>query len=165
MHRHSYRGRKLGRERDERRKLLKNLATSLILEQEIVTTFPKAKEVLPYTERLITKAKKGGLHNRRHIISALLREDAAHKLVDEIAPQLSKRDSGFLRLRRRVGLRSGDGSELASVSFVDELTAPEANQEHGQTTSKNVSTLAKKKIPAKKPTNTAKVKTAKAASK
>lgn len=130
MHRHGYVGRKLGRKRDERQLLIKNLATSLILEGEVTTTLPKAKAMLPYTERLITKAKHSKLHLRRQIVAGLLRDDAASKLVDTIAPQL-KRDSGFLRLKR-AGWRRGDHAELAKVSFVDSIkgeTKPEKKVE------------------------------------
>lgn len=127
MHRHSYQGRKFGRERDQRRALLKGLATQLIEHHSIETTLPKAKEVLPYVEVLITKAKKGGLHNRRQIIGDLTTIDAAHKLMDEIAPQLTARDSGHLRVVR-TRVRVGDSAQLARVEFVDKLTSnvPEA---------------------------------------
>ncbi len=121
MHRHGYKGRKFGRERDQRRALIKSLADSLILHESIETTLPKAKEVVPYVEQLITKAKKGDLHNRRLIIADLMTLEAAHKLVDSIAPKLSGRNSGHLRIKRSV-LRRGDNAQLARVSFVDDLT-------------------------------------------
>jgi large subunit ribosomal protein L17 len=122
MHRHSYQGRKFHRERDQRRALLKNLADSLIKHESIETTLPKAKEVVPYVEKLITKAKKADLHNRRQIISSLDTIESAHKLVDDIAPKLTARDSGHLRVER-TRLRRGDNSQLAKVSFVDDLKA------------------------------------------
>ncbi len=122
MHRHGYKGRKFGRERDQRRALLKGLADSLIKYETIETTLPKAKELVPYTERLITKAKKGDLHNRRQIISRLQTLDSAHKLVDVIAPKLAGRTSGHLRIERTT-MRRGDNAQLARVSFVDDLTA------------------------------------------
>jgi large subunit ribosomal protein L17 len=125
MHRHGYQGRKLRRERDQRRALIKGLATSLIEYGSIETTLPKAKEVVPYVEVLITKAKKGDLHNRRQVIAALSTLDAAYKLVDEIAPQLSGRTSGHLRIKR-TRARVGDNAQLARISFVDELTATPA---------------------------------------
>jgi large subunit ribosomal protein L17 len=121
MHRHGYKGRKFGRERDQRRALLKSLAESLIKYESIETTLPKAKEIVPYTEKLITKAKKGDLHNRRQIIARLQTLDSAHKLVDEIAPKLGARVSGHLRIERTV-LRRGDNTQMARVSFVDDLT-------------------------------------------
>jgi large subunit ribosomal protein L17 len=122
MHRHGYQGKKFGRERDPRRALIKSLADSLVLRESIQTTLPKAKELSSYTEKLITKAKKGGLHNRRQIISSLATKEAAHKLVDEIAPKLGKRNSGYLRIERE-GLRRGDNAQLARISFVDDLSA------------------------------------------
>jgi large subunit ribosomal protein L17 len=120
MHRHGYQGRKLGRERDARQALIKGLAESLIVHESIETTLPKAKEVVPYVEKLITKAKKGDLHSRRQIISSLHTLESAHKLVDELAPKLKGRTSGHLRIES-TRLRRGDNSQLARVSFVDDL--------------------------------------------
>lgn len=122
MHRHGYKGRKLGRERDQRRALLKGLATSLVIHTKIETTLPKAKELVRYIEKIITKAKKGDLHNRRMVIAALSTRDAAYKLVDEIAPQLTARNSGHVRVTR-TRLRTGDGAQMATIEFVDELKA------------------------------------------
>lgn len=122
MHRHGYQGRKLHRERDQREALIKGLADSLIKYESIETTLPKAKEVLPYVEKLITKAKKGDLHNRRQVISGLQTIASAHKLVDEIAPKLKGRNSGHLKIEK-TRLRRGDNAQLAKVSFVDDLTA------------------------------------------
>lgn len=121
MHRHGYKGRKFGRERDQRKALIKGLATSLVLHGSIETTLEKAKELRPYAEVLITKAKKGDLHNRRQVIAGLSTLEAAYKLVDEIAPQLGKRDSGYLRIKR-TRARVGDNAQLARISFVDELS-------------------------------------------
>lgn len=120
MHRHGYKGRKLHRERDQREALIKGLADSLIKYESIETTLPKAKEIVPYVEKLITKAKKGDLHNRRQVISGLQTLESAHKLVDEIAPKLKGRNSGHLRIER-TRLRRGDNAQLARVSFVDDL--------------------------------------------
>jgi large subunit ribosomal protein L17 len=120
MHRHGYQGRKFHRERDQRNALIKGLADSLVKYESIETTLPKAKEVVPYVEKLITKAKKGDLHNRRQIISGLQTLESAHKLVDEIAPKLKGRASGHLRIEKTV-LRRGDNAQLARVSFVDDL--------------------------------------------
>lgn len=120
MHRHGYIGRKFGRKRDQRRALLKGLATSLVMHGKIETTLPKAKEMVRYIEKLITKAKKGDLHNRRQVIAALSTQNAAFKLVDEIAPQLKGRTSGHVRVER-TRLRVGDGAQMATIAFVDEL--------------------------------------------
>lgn len=120
MHRHGYKGRKFHRGRDQRRALIKSLAESLIVHESIETTWPKAKEVVPYVERLITKAKRGDLHNRRQVISGLQTIDSAHKLVDDIAPKLGGRNSGHLRVER-LQARRGDNTMMARVSFVDDL--------------------------------------------
>lgn len=138
MHRHGYQGRKFHRERDQREALIKSLAESLVIYESIETTLPKAKEVVPYIEKLITKAKKGDLHSRRQVISGLQTISSAHKLVDDIAPKLKGRNSGHLRIERTV-LRRGDNAQLARVSFVDDLKeAP-------------VAKAAKVEAPAKKP--------------
>ena len=121
MHRHGYKGRKFNRERDQREALIESLADSLIIYESIETTLPKAKEVLPYMEKLITKAKAGGLHNRRQIISSLQTNKSAHKLVDELVPRLAGRTSGHLRIEK-TSLRRGDNAQMARVSFI--LIAP-----------------------------------------
>lgn len=161
MHRHGYKGRKFGRERDQRRALMKGLASNFVLHESIVTTVPKAKELVPYMEKLITKAKKGDLHNRRLVISKMANVESAHKLVDEIAPKLTARDSGHLRITRE-GARRGDNTEMARVSFVDDLSAaaPKAvakKEEAPKAEAKKAVAKAPakkadvKKVPAKKP--------------
>jgi large subunit ribosomal protein L17 len=142
MHRHGYQGRKLHRERDQRRALIKSLADSLVKYESIETTLPKAKEVVPYLEALITKAKKGDLHNRRQVLSGLQTVASAHKLVDEIAPKLKGRTSGHLRIVK-TGPRRGDNAQLARVSFVDDLLAAPV--------AKPVATTTDKPAPADKP--------------
>ncbi|HSX00065.1 MAG TPA: 50S ribosomal protein L17 [Patescibacteria group bacterium] len=138
MHRHGYKGRKLHRERDQRNALVKGLADSLVKYESIETTLPKAKEVVPYVEKLITKAKKGDLHNRRQVISELQTVASAHKLVDEIAPKLMGRNSGHLRIEK-TAMRRGDNAQMARISFVDDLKeAP-------------VAKAAEKKVAAKEP--------------
>lgn len=154
MHRHGYQGRKLHRERDQRRALIKSLAESLIKYQSIETTLPKAKEVVPYVERLITKAKKGDLHNRRQVISSLQTVESAHKLVDEIAPKLTGRVSGHLRIER-LQTRRGDNASLARISFVDDLakeTPTAAKPAEKKATASAKKPAAVKKTPAKKET-------------
>ena len=120
MHRHGYKGRKFGRERDQRRALMKGLATSLVEHGRIETTLPKAKELKRHIEKIITKAKQGDLAGRRQVIAALSTRAAAYKLVDEIAPQLAHRTSGHVRVER-TRLRVGDGAQMAIIEFVDEL--------------------------------------------
>lgn len=121
MHRHGYTGRKFGRERDQRRALLRGLAVSLIEHGNIETTLPKAKDLRPMVEKLVSKARKGDLHNRRQIVSTLNSVTAAHKLVDQIAPAM-QRTSGYLRITRTT-LRRGDNTQMAQISFVDDISA------------------------------------------
>lgn len=149
MHRHGYKGKKFGRQRDQRQALIKGLADSLVLNESIETTLAKAKVAVSYTEKLITKAKKGGLHNRRQIMSSLNTVKAAHKLVDELAPKLSSRSSGYLRIEKG-GLRRGDGVQLAKVSFVDDLKAKTPVKKTAGTSPKAATT----KKPAAKKTTT-----------
>ena len=125
MHRHGYVGRKFGRETDQRSALLKGLVTSLFEKGSIETTLPKAKELRPVAEALISKAIAGGLHNRRQIIAALSVLNVAHKLVDEIAPKVKDRKGGYLRIKL-TRVRVGDNAQMARVSFVDDLTTKPA---------------------------------------
>jgi len=152
MHRHSYVGRKFGRERDQRKALLKGLATSLVEHGKIETTYPKAKELIRYIEKVITKAKKGTLQGRRQVIAALSTQAAAMKLVDEIVPQISGRNSGHVRVER-TKIRVGDGTQMATIAFVDELTStptviqatevtPKASESAKKTTVKKVKATA-----------------------
>lgn len=123
MHRHGYKGRKFGRETDQRLALVRGLQCSLIRYQTITTTLARAKEIRRSTEKLITMAKKGGLHNRRMIIARLNDLEAATLLMDYIVPQI-KRDSGYLRIEH-AGYRRGDNSEMGTISFVDEISFEE----------------------------------------
>ena len=120
MHRHGNKGRKFGRETDQRLALTRGLQCSLIRYQTITTTLARAKEIRRSTEKLITMAKKGGLNNRRLIIARLNDLEAATLLVDVIAPQI-KRDSGYLKIER-AGFRRGDNSEMGTISFVDDIS-------------------------------------------
>ncbi len=122
MHRHGYSGRKFGRERDQRTALMRGLAIALIEHGSIETTLPKAKDLRPYIEKLVSKARKGDLHARRQIVSALASVPAAHKLVDQIAPAM-QRTSGYMRIQRTT-LRRGDGTQMATIAFVDSIEAP-----------------------------------------
>ncbi|MBR3248895.1 50S ribosomal protein L17 [Candidatus Saccharibacteria bacterium] len=119
MHRHGYKGRKFGRETDQRRALKRGLMCSLIEYQSITTTLARCKEIRREMEKLITMARKGGLHNRRMIIARLNSLETANLLVDVIAPQI-ERDSGYLKIER-AGYRRGDNAEMGTISFVDEF--------------------------------------------
>ena len=119
MHRHGYKGRKFGRETDQRRALQRGLMRALIEHQSITTTLARAKEIRRGTEKLVTIAKRGGLANRRLLIARLDDIKTADLLMDVIAPQI-KRDSGYLRVER-AGFRKGDNTEMATISFVDDI--------------------------------------------
>lgn len=127
MHAHGSKGRKFGREKDQRRALKRGLECSLIKYQSITTTLARAKEIRRDLEKIITKAKKGGLANRRLVIARLNDLEAANLLVDVIAPQI-KRDSGYLRIER-AGYRRGDNAEMGTISFVDEIDLEVAQEE------------------------------------
>lgn len=124
MHRHGYKGRKFGRETDQRRALKRGLMRAIIEKQSITTTLARAKEIRRETEKLITIAKKGGLANRRLLVARLDDIKTADLLMDVIAPQI-KRDSGYLRIER-AGFRRGDNTEMATISFVDNIELKEA---------------------------------------
>ena len=119
MHRHGYKGRKFGRKTDQATALVRGLMCSLIKYQSITTTLARAKEMRRSTEKLITLAKKGDLASRRLVIAKLDDIETADLLVDVIAPQI-KRNSGYLKIER-AGFRKGDHSEMATISFVDDI--------------------------------------------
>lgn len=151
MHRHGYQGKKFNRETDQRLALIKSLAEALILRESIETTLPKAKEVRIYVEKLITKAKKGDLHSRRQVISALQTIEAAHKLVDSMVPKMAGRSSGHLRIKHGI-LRRGDGAQMATISFVDDLkvVVPKAKAEAKVATPKKITAKPATKRPTRK---------------
>jgi large subunit ribosomal protein L17 len=122
MHRHGYKGRKFGRLRDQRNALIRGLEGSLVEHADtgIVTTLPKAKDLRPVMEKLITRAKKGDLASRRIVISKLSSVKRAGLLVDVIAPQV-KSASGYLRITREDANRRGDNAEMARIEFVDKI--------------------------------------------
>lgn len=124
MHRHGYQGRKLGRERDQRRALIKSLLEALIINESIETTESKAKEIRPTIEKLVTKAKKGDLHSRRQVISSLQTVESAHKLVDDISKRYASRNGGYVRISR-TRVRRGDNTQLAKIEFVEADKKPE----------------------------------------
>jgi large subunit ribosomal protein L17 len=110
----------------------------------------KAKEIVPYVEKLITKAKVGDLHNRRQVLSGLSTVASAHKLVDQIAPMLTGRNSGHLRIVK-TRTRRGDNAQLARVSFVDDLTGAPVAQSAAKTTAAATPVVTATKTKAVKP--------------
>ena len=109
--------RKLGKTTSQRKALLRQLATDLLENGKIETTFYRAKEVQPVVEKLITLGKKGGLSNYRRAVAYLTKEDTAKKLFDEIAPKYKERNGGYTRVIR-VGARRGDAAEIAVIELV-----------------------------------------------
>lgn len=109
-------GRKLKRERDQRRALLKILANSLILHEKIKTTYAKAKELSAFVEKLVTKAKKGSLAQRREVLRFLTRENTK-KLFEEIAPRYKERQGGYTRIIK-LPPRKSDGARMAIIELI-----------------------------------------------
>jgi large subunit ribosomal protein L17 len=116
--RHRIKGRRLSRTSEHRKALFKNLAQALIKHEQVITTLHKAKDLRPIMEKLVTKAKKGGLANRR-LVHAQIRDDAAvAKLFSVLAPRYEKRAGGYIRVLK-AGHRDGDNAPMAVIEFVD----------------------------------------------
>ena len=115
--RHKKKGRKLNRNPSHRKALFCNMATSLLKYGCIETTTPKAKELRGVTEKLITTAKKGGVHNRRLVFRTIKEQDVLKKLFDEIAPKYLNRNGGYTRVVKS-GIRKGDNAPLAIIELV-----------------------------------------------
>lgn len=115
--RHRNHGRKLSRKTEHRRALLRNLVTSLILEERIQTTVPKAKETKEIAEQMITFGKQGDLHSRRLAASYLMTAPAVQKLFDDVAKRFTTRRGGYTRLVR-TGWRKGDGADTAVLELI-----------------------------------------------
>jgi len=98
--------------------MFRNQLASLVMTERIVTTLPKAKELRPIAEKVITKAKRGSVHDRRIVGRWLLDRDHIQKLFDVIAPRFATREGGYLRIVK-LGSRQGDGAEMAVLEFVD----------------------------------------------
>ncbi len=116
--RHNMAHRKLGRTASHRVAMFRNQLASLVMTERIVTTLPKAKELRPIAEKVITKAKHGSVHDRRIVGRWLLDRDHIQKLFDVIAPRFATREGGYLRIVK-LGARQGDGAEMAVLEFVD----------------------------------------------
>jgi large subunit ribosomal protein L17 len=141
--RHKVAGWKLGRNTSHRRSLLRNLVTSLILEERIETTLPKAKAMRPHVEKMITLGKRGDLSARRQAGSYLMTREAVSKLFDTVAPRFGDRNGGFLRIVR-MGWQKGDGADKA---FIELLGSEKLQEEKRQ---KRAEARAKRAAEAKK---------------
>jgi large subunit ribosomal protein L17 len=115
--RHRNAGYKLGRNTSHRRALLRNLVTSIVLEDRVETTVAKAKAARPHVEKLITLGKKGDLHARRQALAYLQTRDAVTRLFDTVAPRYGDRNGGYLRIVR-TGFQKGDGAEKAFIELL-----------------------------------------------
>jgi large subunit ribosomal protein L17 len=115
--RHRNEGRKLSRNTSHRRALLRNLVTSLLEHGRLVTTLPKAKEVRPLAERMITLGKADSLHARRQVQSYLLKDTTVTKVFKTIAPKFADRKGGYSRIIR-LGNRKGDGADIAIIELL-----------------------------------------------
>ena len=116
--RHAVRGRKLGRTTAHREALFRNQLQSLVASERIVTTLPKAKELRPIAEKVITRGKRGTVHDRRWVLRWVIKRDLVKKVFDEIAPRFTDRPGGYLRIVK-LGPRQGDGAEMAVLELVE----------------------------------------------
>ena len=120
--RHGFTGRRLSRSSSHRKAMFANLAASLIEHEQIVTTLPKAKDLRPYVEKLVTLGKRGDLHARRQAIAQIGNEPLVKRLFDTIAPRYAQRNGGYIRIMK-AGFRHGDNAAMAVIEFVDRDTA------------------------------------------
>ncbi|MDP3899193.1 MAG: 50S ribosomal protein L17 [Mesorhizobium sp.] len=116
--RHGRSGRRLNRTASHRKALFTNMAASLIEHEQILTTLPKAKELRPIVEKLVTLGKRGDLHARRQAASQIQSDFATKRLFDEIAPRYATRNGGYLRIMK-AGFRHGDNAAMAVIEFVE----------------------------------------------
>lgn len=127
--RHKVAGRKLGRNSSHRRALLRNLVTSFLEHERLVTTLPKAKEIRPMAEKMITLGKRDSLHARRQVQAYVLKESIAKKVFASIAPRFADRPGGYSRIIK-LGNRAGDGAPLAIIELLgSELEVKKAKKE------------------------------------
>lgn len=118
-------GPRLGGSPSHQRLILANLATQLFEHGRITTTEAKARALRPHAEKLITKAKKGDLHNRREVLKTIRDKGVVHQLFTEIAPTFSERPGGYTRITK-LGPRKGDNAPMALIELVTEAYAPSA---------------------------------------
>ena len=116
--RHGKSNRKFSMTSPHRKAMLANLAAALVKHEQISTTLPKAKELRPFVEKLVTLGKKGGLANRRRAISIMRDETQAAKLFDTLGPRYKTRSGGYLRVLK-AGFRYGDNTPMAIIEFID----------------------------------------------
>ena len=120
--RHGFRGRRFNRTAPHRTAMFANMSAALIKHEQIVTTLPKAKDLRPVVEKLISLAKKGGLHARRQAMSQVRDETQVKKLFDVLGERYKDRQGGYLRIMK-AGFRHGDSAPMAVIEFVDRDTS------------------------------------------
>ncbi|PIW31882.1 MAG: 50S ribosomal protein L17 [Rhodobacterales bacterium CG15_BIG_FIL_POST_REV_8_21_14_020_59_13] len=120
--RHGIAHRKLGRTTSHRKAMFANMAASLIEHEQIVTTLPKAKEMKPFMDKLITLAKRGDLHARRQAISKVRNIEQVGKLFETLGPRYTERNGGYTRVLK-AGYRHGDNAPMAVIELVDRDTS------------------------------------------
>lgn len=116
--RHGYRGRRFNRSAEHRKAMFANMCQALIKHEQIITTLPKAKDLRPVVEKLITLGKRGDLHARRQAIAQIKDVDLVKKLFDVLGPRYKDRNGGYTRVLK-AGFRFGDNAPLAVIEFVD----------------------------------------------
>lgn len=116
--RHRMAHRKLNRTASHRKAMFANMSSSLVEHEQIVTTLPKAKELRPFVEKLVTLAKKGDLNSRRIAIARMRNKEQAKKLFDILGPRYADRSGGYIRIMK-AGFRYGDNAPMAVIEFVD----------------------------------------------
>jgi large subunit ribosomal protein L17 len=116
--RHGFRGRRFNRTAEHREAMFANMAAALIKHEQIVTTLPKAKDLRPVVEKLVTLGKRGGLHARRQAMAQIRDETQLKKLFDVLAKRYESRSGGYLRIMK-AGFRYGDQAPMAVIEFVD----------------------------------------------
>ena len=116
--RHGFRGRRFNRTAAHRTAMFANMSAALIKHEQIVTTLPKAKDLRPVVEKLVTLAKKGGLHARRQAMSQVRDETQVKKLFDVLSARFKDRSGGYIRIMK-AGFRFGDSAPMAVIEFVD----------------------------------------------
>ena len=133
--RHKMAHRKLNRTASHRKAMFANMSSSLVEHEQIVTTLPKAKELRPFVEKLVTLAKKGDLNSRRIAIARMRNKEQAKKLFDILGPRYAERPGGYIRIMK-AGFRYGDNAPMAVIEFVerDESAKGKVDRERAEAT-------------------------------
>ena len=129
--RHRKRGRKLNRDSAHRKAMFSNMASALIKHEQIKTTLPKAKELRPIVEKLVTLAKRGDLHARRQVLRFIAYKKIVSKLFDELGPRYGSRNGGYTRIVK-TGPRRGDAASMCILELVDRSVAGPLTEESSE---------------------------------